>query len=83
MPFLENLEKTAKEKPTEVRLFLLKFGGKLEAKDTEATYKRKGRGSAPGYMEMVEITNEYPDELEKLTEFFRDRAKQFLAKGKK
>lgn len=77
-PFLENLEQTAKEKPTEIRLYLLKFGGKLPATKVEAeTCKKKKRGSAPGYMEMIDITNQYPNQVKMVQAFFEDSAKKF------
>ena len=82
IPFLENLEQTAKEKPADVRIFLLKFGGKLPPGpvEVEAEPKKKGRGKAPGYMEMVDITEQVPEQLSQVRKFFADRAKQFLAR---
>ena len=84
MPFLENLEKTDKEKPAKVRVFLLKFGGKKPAVPVEGgLYKKKGRGSAPGYMELLEVTEDYPEQVSKLSNFFEGRAIQFLEGLKK
>lgn len=84
MPFLENLEQTAKEKPAEVRLYLLKFGGKLAVvKATDEDYKKKGRGSAPGYMELIDITDQQPQQVLQLAKFFKDRAELFLSELKK
>jgi len=84
MPFLQNLEQTVKEKPAEVRLYLLKFGGKLPAvKTTEEGYKKKGRGTAPGYMEYIDITDQYPNQVLAIADFFKKRAKIFLSGLKK
>lgn len=82
MPTLENLELAETEKPPEVELFLQKFGGKVKLGQEVASgkgYQKKKRGSAPGYMEYINITNEYPEQLSKLIAFFKSRAEKFLA----
>jgi len=79
MPFLENLEQTAKEKPAEVRLYLMKFGGKLPVeKEKEEVYKKKGRGSAPGYMVLTDITEQFPDQVKEIQKFFDARIEVYL-----
>lgn len=80
MPSLDNLEKTAKEKPAEVRIFVSRFYGKApktEGFGVDTPYKKKGRGSAPGRIEYEDITDKVPDEVEKLRSYFDDRIKQY------
>lgn len=80
-PTLEVLDQTVKEKPAEVRIFLQKYGGKLPAPvEGKAVYEKKGRGSAPGYMEWVEITGQVPEQVAAMEELFRARVKLFLQK---
>jgi hypothetical protein len=78
-PFLEDLAKTAEEKPAKVRIFVLQFGGKMPAEEDGEIPKKKGRGKAPGKMAMVEITDQVPEEVKKFEGFFKDRAVLFLA----
>lgn len=87
-PFLENLEQTVEEKPTEVRIFLMKFGGKVAAgtvpsSELEGGYKKKKRGSATGYMEIIDVTDQQPDQVIQMEEFFKSRCQEFLASLKK
>lgn len=78
-PFLENLEKTFNElPPEEVKLFLLKFGGKVPAEPAGPGYEKKGKGSAKGYMEMIEITDDYPEQLQKLEGMLQSRMIAYL-----
>ena len=77
-PFLDELAKTA-EKPAEIRIFVLKFGGKKPA-GTPAEGDmpvKKGRGSAPGYMELLDVTESVPGEVEKMREFFDERVELY------
>jgi len=80
-PFLEDLLRVAGEEDTGVRVFVLKFGGKQPAKPAEEGELpvKKGRGKAPGQMEMIDITDQVPDEVKKFQSFFKDRAVKFLA----
>ncbi len=85
MPTLANLEQTQNEKPAEIRLFLQEFGGKVapEAVVT-APYTKKGRGSAPGFMQYTDVTNDNPEELEEMGKWFDARIQQYLdSKGLK
>ena len=72
-PFLEDLLKTAEEKPAEVRIFVLKFGGKKPAVPNGEIPQKKGRGKAPGQMELIDITDQVPDEVKKFQVFFDER----------
>jgi hypothetical protein len=77
-PFIEQLEAIENEEPV-VRLFMLKFGGKKAVQHVEGeTYKKIGRGKAPGAMEMIEITDTNKAELVKWQDWFIQRAKTFL-----
>ena len=78
-PFLEDLAKTAEEKPAEVKIFVLKFGGKMPVVENGEIPVKTGRGKAPGYMEMVEVTDQVPEEVKKFEDFFKGRAQVFLA----
>lgn len=40
-------------------------------------YKKKGRGSAKGYMEVIDITEDSPEVLERAKELFERRIKAF------
>ncbi|MDP2726280.1 MAG: hypothetical protein Q8P59_01950 [Dehalococcoidia bacterium] len=75
MSDLEQLQKTSENKPAEVRLKQQKWGGKLPAGvPVEGDLvTKKGRGSAPGYMVYEDITDQIPDEVEKVRKFFDDR----------
>lgn len=81
-PTLENLEQTAAEKPAEVRIFIQRYGGKAKTAevDVELLYKKKGRGSAPGFIEWEDITDTMPDSVKKMVEYFRDRIAKFMEK---
>jgi len=46
-------------------------------------YKKKGRGSAPGYMELIDITGQQPDEVLQMANFFKQRIELFLPGLKK
>ncbi len=77
-PFLEDLEKAFQEKPAEVRIYVLKFGGKVPAEDTGQIPIKKGRGKAPGKMSMEDITELVPDEVQKFDKLFTQRVELFL-----
>ena len=77
-PTLEVLKQTAEEKPAEVRIFIQRYGGKVVAPPAEdKIYKKKGRGSAPGYMEFIEVTDKYPEQVKEMEDFFKGRIKLF------
>ena len=79
-PTLENLEQTTKEKPAEVRIALLKFGGKVASPSGsgEELYKKKGRGKAPGYMKFDDVTAAHPELVAEMTDYFKARIKLFM-----
>ncbi len=79
MTDLEQLENTEENKPTKVRLFLQQFGGKVASEEpVTASYKKKGRGSAKGFMLYTDITDQQSVELSKLEKWFKKRAEKFL-----
>lgn len=79
MPTLEKLVQTEEKKPPLIRLFLQKFGGKVAAEDQGAMpYPKKKRGSAKGYMEYIDITDDQPEELAKLKTWFDKRVAEYL-----
>lgn len=78
MPTLDNLEQTAAEKPAEIRIFIQRFGGKAQVEKVEGEIpKKKGRGKAPGYMEYIDVTEQYSEQVEKMEQFFNDRIKEY------
>ncbi|MDZ4247125.1 MAG: hypothetical protein U1D67_08400, partial [Dehalococcoidia bacterium] len=64
--------------PVELKVFLLKFGGKMPAAETGEIPVKKGRGSAPGYMEMVEVTDLTPEQGQVFKAYWIARAAQVL-----
>lgn len=74
---LESLAEAAK-KPAEVRVILQKFGGKKPVMATGEIPKKTKQGGAPGYNEYTDITDQVPDQVLKMEEFFKDRAMAFL-----
>lgn len=80
MPDLDQLAKTEEEKPARIRIFLQKFGGKMPADEAVGVpYKKRKRGSAPGYMEYTDITDSSQEELAKLKEWFDKRVQEYLS----
>ena len=83
MPTLENLEQTVKEKPAEIRIFIQRFGGKVQAQKEEGEMpKKKGRGKAPGFMEYEDVTDKYPELVAQMKGYFDGRIEQYQ-EGKK
>jgi len=79
MPTLPQLVQTEEEKPAKIRVFLQKFGGKVAAEDQGAmAFGKKKRGSAPGYMEYIDITDASPEEVAKVKTWFDKRVKEYL-----
>ncbi|MDP2727319.1 MAG: hypothetical protein Q8P59_07220 [Dehalococcoidia bacterium] len=81
MSDLKQLQKTNESKAPDVRILLQKWGGKLPAvAPVEGALPVKaGRGSAPGYMEYVDVTDSVPDEVEKVQKFFDSRIELYQA----
>lgn len=78
MTDLEQMENAEENKPTEVRLFLQKFGGKVVADDQGASlFQKKKKGSAKGYMEYIDITDAQPAEVAKLRAWFDKRVAEY------
>ena len=83
MTDLEQMEKAEEDKPTEVRLFLQKFGGKVASEDQGAMlFTKKKRGSAKGFIEYLDITKTQPEEVAKLKTWFDKRVKEYLKEDK-
>ena len=81
MTDLKQMENAEEKKPTEVRLYLQKFGGKVPAEDpNQALFqlKKKKKGSAKGYIEYIDITGDQPEEVAKLKTWFDKRVKEYL-----
>lgn len=76
MPNLPQLEK-AEDAPADVRVFLVKMGGKLVVAKEEGEYKKKGRGKAPGIMKYVDVTKNEPEVVEQFKKYFAERAVKF------
>lgn len=78
MPSEENLEK-GKENLAEVRIFIMRVGGKAPAtpKSGFEHYEKKGRGKAPGFIEYEDVTKKEPELVQKYQDYFLKRAKQF------
>ncbi len=82
-PFLDQLLVAQGIPPAELRIFTLKFGGKLKTPPTGDVPEKKKKGGAPGYMEMVDVTDQIdPGLLEQVQEFFKKRALDYLAPEK-
>ncbi len=84
MTDLKQMENAEEKKPTEVRLFLQKFGGKIAAEDpNQALFhpKKKKKGSAKGYIEYIDITGDQPEEVAKLKMWFDKRVAEYLKEG--
>ena len=81
MSDLETLQETNTTKPAAVRIKLQKWGGKKPAgvPVEGALPVVKGRGSAPGYMEYVDVTEQVPDEVAKMEAFFNARIELYQA----
>ncbi len=83
LPNLKVLEQTANEKPAEVRIIVNRFYGKKPAGQTEIdVFKKKKRGSAPGWIEYEDITDQVPEVVAKMQTYFDKRIAEYL-KGKK
>ena len=83
MPDLDQLVHTEKNKPAKIRIFLQKFGGKVAAEDQGAMpYPKKKRGSAPGYMEYIDITDTSPEEVAKVKVWFDKRVAEYQKEEK-
>lgn len=79
LPNLKVLEQTANEKPAEVRIIVNRFYGKKPAGQLEVdVYKKKKRGSAPGWIEYEDITDQVPEVVAKMRTFFDKRVKEYL-----
>ena len=78
MPSLDNLAQTA-EKEAEIRLYMQKIYGKKPAPAGEE-FKKKGRGKAPGWIEYEDITEQAPDQVDRLKTFFDKRIAEFQGK---
>jgi hypothetical protein len=71
----------AKDKPTEVQVFLQTMGGKSPVVQVPGEYKKVGRGKAPGLLTIAEITDTMSaSQLQPIREWFVGRAKKFLGK---
>ena len=83
MPDLDQLVQTEQNKPPQIKIFLQKFGGKVAAEDQGAMpYPKKKRGSAKGYMEYIDITDDQPEEVKKLKTWFDKRIEEYLGGDK-
>ncbi len=83
MPTLGNLEKTQDEKPAEVRIILQRFGGKVKVEDEHGVMpKKKKRGSAPGFIEYEDVTDQFPDSVKAMEGFFDKRIAEYQEKKK-
>ncbi len=79
MPNLDQLVYTEENKPAEIRVFIHKFGGKVAVEDPGAApFTKKKRGSAPGYSEYIDITEDQPEEVAKVKIFFDKRVDEYL-----
>ncbi|KKK62084.1 hypothetical protein LCGC14_3007880 [marine sediment metagenome] len=82
MPNLDQLLFTEENKPAEIRVFLHKFGGKLPVEDQGAIpLTKKKKGSAPGYSEYIDITDDQPEEVAKVKTWFDKRVAEYLEGG--
>lgn len=80
MTDLDQMVKTSQEKPAEIRIFRQRMGGKVAG---EFTLGKKGKGSAKGFMEYIDITDEVlPDQMATLKNWFDQRIKKYQ-EGKK
>ena len=75
----EQMQKN-KEKPAKVRLFLQEFGGKVKVPFDPMTYKPFRKGGNPGSIKYTDVTSEHHGEVAIFTEWFENRAKEFLSK---
>lgn len=83
MPTLPQLENTAKKWPAKLMLYLQKFGGKAPVVAHEGIpTPGKKKGSAPGYMEYIDITETSAGELARLKPWFDRRVAEYLEGGK-
>ena len=78
LPTLDNLAH-ASEKEAEIRLYTQRIYGKKPAPPGEEI-KKKGRGKAPGWIEYEDITEQVPDQVERLKTFFDKRIAEFQGK---
>jgi hypothetical protein len=76
-PFLSTVEENEK-KPVDMRLFVLKFGGKVKSPPLEPPFVIPHRGGGPGYMELIDISKEDPDQLKAIINKMKQRAQQFI-----
>lgn len=78
MPSLKNLEQTEQTKPAKVRIFVQQMGGKLPAVKEEGGIPVKHRrGSAPGKMIYLDITDQSPTQRKHMEEWFDNRISQY------
>ena len=78
MPTLDNLGH-AEEVPT-VRIYIQRMGGKVKAPQGKG-YEKKGRGSAPGFIDYEEVTAKVPELVKEMEGFFKKRVGLFLKEG--
>jgi hypothetical protein len=64
LPTLKNLDE-AKERPAEIRIIVQRIYGKKKADKSEGEFKKKGRGSAPGWIEYEDVTDSMPEIVKK------------------
>jgi hypothetical protein len=84
LPDLDKLQETqANQDPTEVRIILQKFGGKVKVQDNGSFPDKLKKGGAKGYMEYVDVTDEIdPKLLAEVKEYFFKRTLDFMAPKK-
>ncbi len=62
LPNLKQLE-NAETSDHEVRVWLVKMGGKVAVPKEEGVYIKKKQGGAAGVMEYIDVTDTHPEEL--------------------
>ena len=78
LPYVEQLEALSDES-AEVRIFLHKWGGKKPVDQAAPpSYVKKGRGSAPGFIETTDVTENSKDQVVYWAKFFLGRVRKFI-----
>jgi hypothetical protein len=77
LPNERQLEKAVATGTRKVEIWEVHMGGKVVVPKEEGDYKKKGKGSAAGLMEYIEITGSSPDIVEKYKKLFSEMMVQF------
>lgn len=82
MPYPAQIDNTDQKDP-EVRIIVMKIGGKAPATGIEdGEYKKGGKGSGKGIIEYTDVTDQHQDMVEQYTQWFAARAVRFAEKNK-